>query len=262
MKRLGLILVAAAALGTVSCSDSTEPSLVNEAEITADVAASAGDAISVALETLIGNQAASALTYSTAPDPAGNSITAERTRTCFDAAGAVIACSQMASVRKIVTHVAINGDRTGTRTTDRGTTVTWTGAVHRVMDDTLTRVFNTAQPPAETSRIHVGVSSGNDTTTFTDGTFSRKASESFVDSVKAITFNLPRSQNPWPVSGSIVRNTSINVEVTRGDDHATRSLTRRVQVIFPADAQGNVVLLINDKTCNLNLVTHRVTSCQ
>jgi hypothetical protein len=33
-------------------------------------------------------------------------------------------------------------------------------------------------------------------------------------------------------------------------------------VDFPADAQGNVVLHVNDKTCNLNLVTHTVTGCQ
>jgi hypothetical protein len=33
-------------------------------------------------------------------------------------------------------------------------------------------------------------------------------------------------------------------------------------VDYPADAQGNVVLHINDKTCNLNLTTHAVTNCQ
>ena len=35
-----------------------------------------------------------------------------------------------------------------------------------------------------------------------------------------------------------------------------------IRVSFPADAQGNVVLQVNDKTCNLNLVTRPVSNCQ
>lgn len=262
MRCLRLSFAAVAALGLVSCSDSTTPSLLNDADITADVAASAGDAIASAVETLAGNQLAGALPYATSADPVGQSVNVTRSRTCFDAAGATISCSQLSAVRKIATSVVIDGDRSGTRTTDRGTTVSWTGVVHRVMADTLTRVFNTAEPPVETSRVHVGVSTGSDTTTFTDGTLSRKASEAFIDSVNAITFNLPRASNPWPVSGTIVRNASIDVTLTRGDETHTRSVARRVQVTFPADAQGNVVLQINTTTCSLNLVTHRVTNCQ
>lgn len=252
-----VVLVAVAA-----CERTTDPSLLNDSDITADIAASSGDAIAAALETLNGNQLAGALPYSTsAGDPTGSDVVVQRSRTCYDASGAVLTCGQ-SGVRKIVTHVAIDGSRTGTRTSQAGATVTFSGAVHRVMDDTLTRVFNTAQPPAETSRIHAGVSSGKDTTTFTDGTISRTANEAFVDSVRAITFNLPRSSNPWPVLGSIVRNASINVTLTSATGTESRSVTRRTEVTFPADAQGNVVLKIDDKTCNLNLVTHRVTNCQ
>jgi len=42
----------------------------------------------------------------------------------------------------------------------------------------------------------------------------------------------------------------------------TRDFTKRIEVDFPADAQGNVVLKIDAKVCNLNLVTHAVTNCQ
>jgi hypothetical protein len=42
---------------------------------------------------------------------------------------------------------------------------------------------------------------------------------------------------------------------------ATRDYTKRVEVDFPTDAQGNVVLKIDSQTCNLNLVTHTVTGC-
>lgn len=50
--------------------------------------------------------------------------------------------------------------------------------------------------------------------------------------------------------------------ITRGSDTQTRSFNRAVPVTFPADNQGNVTLTVNDKTCQLNLVTHAVTNCQ
>ena len=85
--------------------------------------------------------------------------------------------------------------------------------------------------------------------------------EASNDSVQGVVFNLPHASNPWPVVGTIVRNTAGSVEITLGDRHETRSFTRRVTVTFPADAQGNVTITINAKTCQLNLVTHAVTGC-
>lgn len=266
MKRSLLAIAMSAALGLGACADTTATRLplLDDADVTADIAASSGEAMASALVTMMANEADGALTFvsGNSTGPSANSVSHTRSRTCFDAAGAVVAdCRPPSSVRKIVTHVTIDGTREGTHTNRGGATVTWTGAVHRVSDDTLTRNFNTAEPPAETSRTHAGVTTGNDTTSFTDGTVSRIAREATVDSVRAVTWNLPRSSNPWPVSGSIVRNASVNVTITRGGQTETRSLTRRVQITFPADAQGNVVLQINDQTCNLNLVTRKVTNC-
>jgi hypothetical protein len=82
-----------------------------------------------------------------------------------------------------------------------------------------------------------------------------------MDSVKAVTFALPRSTNPWPISGSIVRTDTVHVTLTKGSTTETRDVTRRVVITFPADAQGNVQITINAKACNLNLVTRRVTNC-
>ena len=264
MPGIRLSVLIAAAVATAGCADSTVPSsLLDDREVTADVAATSGDAIAQAVGTMIGNQMDGGMTFVAGERDAAHDVTHNRTRTCFDAAGAVVAgCSPMSSVRKIATRATVDGTRSGTRTTTGGATVTWTGAVHRVHHDTLTRTFTTAQPPVETSRSHTGVSTGNDTTSFADGTVSRTVTEASVDSVRAVTWNLPRSSNPWPVSGSIVRNTTVKVVVTRDSKTETRNLTRRVQVTFPADAQGNVTLLINDKTCNLNLETRRVTNCQ
>jgi hypothetical protein len=77
-----------------------------------------------------------------------------------------------------------------------------------------------------------------------------------------VTWNLPRANNPFPVSGSIVRVAAVHVVVTRANRTETRDVNRKITVTFPADAQGNVVLTVNDKTCNLNLVSHIVSGCQ
>jgi len=253
------------AAAVLSACESTSPvsALVSDSTISADVASSAGDAIATALETMTQNEGLAALPGLSA-DVAGpfadNVFSYDRTRSCYDANNAVVAaCSPLSTVRKIVTHVEIDGSRTGSRSTEGGNTVTWSGSVHRIADDTLTRNFNAA---VEASRSHSGYIVGDDALTFSDGTISRVVTEATRDSIKAVTWNLPRSANPWPVSGSVVRAVAVHVVATRENETRTRDVTRLVRVVFPADAQGNVVLTINDKTCNLNLVTHRILNCQ
>ena len=248
-----------------ACSDSTTPvaQLVSDSTITADVAISSGDAIASTLETMAGNEIATGLATSGSSVQASllaNSPDVTRSRTCYDVNGAVVSnCIPLSSVRKIVTHVVVNGSRSGSATTTGGTTKTWSGAVHRTSDDTLTRNFTGS---TETSRTHSDVATGHDTTMFSEGELSRNVAESVRDSVKAVTWNMPRSSNPWPVSGSIVRVDTVHVTVTKGSQLQSRDVVRNVSVTFPADAQGNVVLTINGKTCNLNLVTHVVSGCQ
>lgn len=256
------LFVASATLAamTLAACDSTEPSLFNDAEVTADVAASAGEAIAASVGEMIANQSAASLPSIVSLDPSSaNAVTVSRSRTCYDVSDAVVAnCTPISSVRRIVTNFTANGDRTVERKKRDGTTATFTGNVHRASSDTLRRIFTSG---SETSRSHAGVSTGNDTTTFVDGDFTRLVAEATRDTVKTIVFNLPRSSNPWPVSGSIVRATDATITLTQGDRTESRTISRTVVVTFPADAQGNVALTINGKSCSLNLVTRRVTNC-
>jgi hypothetical protein len=261
---LPTLLAAAAVLGLAACESTTSaiPTLLTDATISSDVATNSGDAIASAVVAMTDNEGAAALPYVASSSGELPAVDAIRTRTCYDASGAVVAnCLPLSSVRKIVTHVEFNGSRTGTSSTEGGTTKTYSGVAHRVSNDTLVRTFNTAQPPAEISRTHSDVTVGHDTTAFTEGTFTRSVAEATRDTVKAVKFNLPRSSNPWPVSGSIVRVDTVHATATREDKTETRTVVRIVQVDFPADAQGNVVLKVNDKVCNLNLQTHAVTNC-
>jgi hypothetical protein len=258
--RLFPLFVAASTVAVMSaCESSTDVPLLNDATITADVAASAGDAIALSVTNMVTNETAATLSNIEAlptSNVVDNTLTYSRTRTCLDVNGAVVvACTPLTSVRKIATRVTMDGTRSGS---SPDATKSWTGAVHRVSNDTVTRVFTGS---TETSRIHADVATGNDTTTFTEGTFSRKVIEAGLDSVKQVTWNVPRSTNPWPISGSIKRVATVKVTVTKGDRTETRDVVRTITVTFPPDAQGNVVMTINGKTCNLNLVTHAVTAC-
>lgn len=267
IKRTVSITLSVAAFAVAACSDVLDiPSFVNDAVIESDMAASAGDGIATTIADMAANESQAglqAISSDVAAYPTASAVDYSRSRTCYDGNDAVVAnCNPIAQVRRIVTHVTVDGTREGSSNVEGGIPVTWLANVHLVADDTVRRVFNTAQPPVETSRNHSALITGRDTVTFTQGPFTRLVAEAFDDSVRAVTWNLPRSTNPFPVSGSIVRR--VNWHVTASGENRTveRDVSRRIEVVFPADAQGNVVLHINDRTCNLNLVTHIVSQCE
>ena len=251
------MLLASLALGLAACKDSTAPlTLATDAAIQSNVAASAGDAAASQIAWMIANEAAAALPSSQpsfnilGSPPVTETFNFTRTRVCLDASNVVVTnCTPLSSVRKVATHLQLDGSRVGPN---------FVGAVHRVHDDTTTRVLNVAGT-ADSLRVHNGVTASHDTTTFTDSTRSALHIENATDSVRAITWRLPRSTNPWPISGSYVRNVAVHASFTHNSVTETRDVVKRVEVDFPADAQGNVVLKIDAKTCNLNLVTHAVT---
>lgn len=257
--------IAASAAVIASCTlaacDTAGLSLFNEAEIEGDVAASAGEGIAASVSDMIANQSAASLPMTVSggsESPVAFDVVVNRNRTCYDAADAVVTnCTPIASVRRIVTTFTANGTRSVERTRN-GVTSTFTGTVNRTASDTIRRTFDGS---TETSRTHSGAATGDNSTTFTEGDFTRVVDETVNDTVKTLVFNLPRSSNPWPASGSIVRASAIEVTLTKGDRTESRALSRKVTVTFPADAQGNVALTIDDLTCNLNLVTRRVTNC-
>jgi hypothetical protein len=254
-------LTAAAFMAAMlAACDKTGPSLIKDEEINAELATSEGDAMALAVLTLIGNESAASLGDGAPPGEANltgdGDLQFSRARVCYDASFAVVAgCSPIASVRTIVTNVTLDASRSGD--SDDGLK-SWSGGLHHTAHDSLTRVFVAAD---ETQRIHNGVATANDSTTLTAPEKSFFFAVAASDSVKAVTFSLPRPSNPWPVSGAIVRNANVHVIVTKDGETESRNITRRIEVTFPADAQGNVQLKINSTTCNLNLVTHRVTAC-
>ena len=264
MKRSSLIHAAMglALVGLAACNDATNPvsQVISDVQLNSDVVTTSGDAIANYVGEFIINEAFAGLPASVAPSfdlfgsPPG--VTVTRSRTCFDAQGQQQAQCDPITTASVLLTMTIDGSFTRVVQTPAGATDTLTASIHRARSLTISGLAGT-----ETSRTHNGTGSSNDTTVFKNATLMRTMTEASLDSVQNVVFNLPHASNPWPVSGKIVRSVSGKVVVVGGEHSGERSFTRRIEVDFPADAQGNVVIKINDKTCNLNLVTHRVTNC-
>ena len=265
MKQNSLIPLALAGLVlAAACSDSTGNSLTSDSELSADLVATAGDAIARDVQELVANEmfVGAALPNSTPPQPLFTppSWNVVRSRTCYDAQQQEQAQCDATTTASIVFTVAIDGSVERQHTGPRGTeNVTIT--VHRDRELTISGLAGT-----ETFRVHDGFGSSADTATFAgthDGvSHTRIIRETSNDTTEAVRFNLPHSTIPWPVSGRIIRNSAGTVDITVGDRHETRSFARRIVVTFPADNQGNVPITINERSCTLNLVTRAVVCGQ
>jgi hypothetical protein len=257
MTRLGLI---AAALAFTACSDNITPgaSVVTDAQINADIAATSGDAIATDVSEMIANENAAGLPAASPPFASPQVLNVTRSKVCYGG-GAVQASCNATTTDSIQFTMTMDGSFNRSNTTPHGSE-SMSVALHRARALTISGLAGT-----ETSRTHNGAGSGSDTTTFSgtaDSTSrSRTMASAGTDSIQAVVFNLPRSTNPWPVSGKIVRNVSGTVTVTGGAHPGERTFSRRIEVTFPADAQGNVTIKVNDKTCTLNLTTHAVANC-
>jgi len=79
------------------------------------------------------------------------------------------------------------------------------------------------------------------------------------DTATNVTFDMPRSQYLWPVSGSIVHNVTVHFEADRATRTQTKTVTRRAMITFNGTA--DVTLQVGGLTCTLDLETHEVSDC-
>ncbi len=241
-------MAAAAMLGVAACIDfNGPPEGLTDVEVAQDLALSSGDAIAGDVADLIANELFVGLGAPPAGAPeAPSDLVVSRTRTCYDQNGnAQTECNRLTTA-----SIRVQWTADGTRETEN-----LSAHIHHTRDVTISGLLG-----EETSRTHNGVGTSNDTVTITREAMTKTVAESSVDSVRNVVFNLPRATNPWPVSGSIVRRVEATITIT-GPREETRTVSRRVEVTFPADAQGNVTIMVGDATCTLNLVTRRVTNC-
>lgn len=259
MNRLSRLSTIAVVAAFAACSDANSPAVtaISDAQLQSDLTTASAEAISLDLAELVGSELFAGFSAPAASPGSVPGVTVQRSRTCYAGNVAQGACDAN-TTDSVVLTVQMDGSFERSNTTPHGSEA-MSVALHRARSLTISGLAG-----AETSRTHNGAGSGSDTTSFagtSDSTSrSRTLTTASTDSVQGIVFNLPHASNPWPVAGTIIRNVSGKL-VRTGPNPVERTFTRRIEVNFPADAQGNVTIRINAVTCSLNLTTRVVSNC-
>lgn len=229
---LGTIALGLAAAG---CSNSLAPTAADQ-ELNQDVALVAADAALDDVAQMVVPNAAPQLQASFEAVPFAD---VSRTVTFFDTSGVEQTAYDPNTTASVRIQMSLAGDvqRSG-----------WTASITRTRDITVSGLEG-----QETSRTWNGTGTGTIMrSSHTDGTGSRTYDMSSSATITDVVVGVPRSQNPWPLSGSITR--SITVTITRGDRTETR--TRTVTITF--NGTQFATLTVGDETFEVDLAARAV----
>jgi len=100
-----------------------------------------------------------------------------------------------------------------------------------------------------------GAGIAHDSSSYAVNNVTRIFAYTAADTADALTFTMPRTDNPYPTSGSFSRNLTIHVTAGAFD----KTVTRVAKVTF--DGSATAVLQVGALTCSLDLVTGVVSGC-
>lgn len=124
-------------------------------------------------------------------------------------------------------------------------------------NDTATLAIDRAASPVQHVWNKVGVR--QDSSQYVNLQVTRHWHYTSHDTASAVTFDMPRTQYPWPMSGSIVHNVAVHFVAVKASGTYTRDVTRRVMVTFTGTQ--DVTLQVGGLTCTLDLLSHQVSGC-
>jgi len=261
-----LLTAACLATALAACSDSNAPApAVSDKEATADLAISAGDAIATDVSLMIGG-AFVGMSLGRTAGTAGATLAA--TNGCALGADGRHTCT--ATTENGLTHThsfafydaanAIQPRFDETTTASINFQMTLSGTVTREhVTATISRERNitlSGLAGAETQRTWNGTGSSSHNSTATGERGTRTYVTTSKDTTTNVVFALPRAENPWPTSGTIVHNMS-STATFDGARSGTRTVTRRALVTF--NGTSSVPLQVGDRSCTLNLETKSVS---
>lgn len=288
-------IASAVIFGIAACSDATAPTSLTpsssfETQVNADLAPSAGNAIAsdydfYSSSDLTGAGAAFSINttgarlvdpgtgVSAAVQVAPRAAAAWISPSCtFDATSGRFACPPVSKNGQTwtVSYALMDANGVTQSAYDKVTTA----SINFIVSDTGAVAFtNNGNSFADTvSRRHdrtvSGLAGDPDTVHTWSGTGtsmiksvrSGQITKTYVfvsnDTSTAIRFKQPRDINPYPLSGTVVRNYTVT-RTRAASDTTTRTTTRRVVVTFNGTA--NVPMTVGSETFTLNLDTHKVT---
>ncbi|MFI5233875.1 MAG: hypothetical protein ACHQSE_15360 [Gemmatimonadales bacterium] len=104
-----------------------------------------------------------------------------------------------------------------------------------------------------TTRIWNGTGDGTHGAYWTDNTASRTSDVSFTTTFSNVVVDLPRSSNPYPVSGTITRVVTGTGTVIKGNKKRTITISRTVTVTF--NGTETVKMVTGSQTFTVDLAT-------
>jgi hypothetical protein len=90
----------------------------------------------------------------------------------------------------------------------------------------------------------------------TESSVARRTKLQSIDVISNVVFNLPRSANPYPQSGSITNDITVSSTVDRASGQYTRTATRHVVVTF--NGTSTAAMTIGTRSCTIDLATRAV----
>ncbi|MGH7664646.1 MAG: hypothetical protein ACRENI_10190 [Gemmatimonadaceae bacterium] len=266
-RRATAVLLATMALA--ACNDgATDPSPADD-QLIRDLAVSAGDAIATEVGVFLGSEMTLHDGATSSVSVGSANASARRSENCtFDGGSGRFNCTVVTDRGLTITrsfalydaggNAQDHYDRHTTASADFHTTVTgtlerdgYTATVARSADATLSGLEG-----SETSRSWNGASSAEVSAEHVSDAGLRRYEKLATGTVSAVVVGVPRSENPWPISGSIAH----HVTVTRTREGATdvsRTASRRVVVTF--NGTQFVPLTVNDIAFTLDLATGKIT---
>ena len=176
------------------------------------------------------------------PQVNANGLTVIRSLAFFDASGAQMNHfdSTTASMNVQATETGVISGAAGADTINGSRNLTATG----LLGHNTTRIWN-------------GSASGTAGGFWSDSAASRTADVGYNTTFSSIVVALPRSSNPYPVSGSISRAVSGSGVVTKGDSTKTVTISRTVGITF--NGTEFVPMTVGSQNYTLDLATGKAT---
>jgi hypothetical protein len=109
----------------------------------------------------------------------------------------------------------------------------------------------------DTLHIWNGTGSGYQRSARSGGGNSRTTEMSANDTTTNVRYRMPRATNPWPLTGTVVRNVTVTRVRTQNDSTSTTTRTRRVVIEF--NGTGTARMTVNGEAFDLDLETGEVT---
>ena len=167
-------------------------------------------------------------------------LTIVRTCTFKNAAGATQGGYDATTTASAIIHAEVTG---------KIERENWSAEVERIRDLTVTGLAG-----AETSRTWNGTGTGKSTRSrHKEGTETRTYDVSCTSTRTNVVVNLPRSENRWPVSGTINRQCTIKIT---GGPNDGKTVERTVTITF--NGTQMVPITVNGKAFTLDLKTRKV----